>query len=147
MFRKLVGVLTLSLLSVSAHAELFPGGVCPSASVQTWSGSGGEVEFKEDSYVRNSAGVGFSSIKKNHDESCGRSACSADSSKILTQSPNFTIPNNAIDIESLPGVPNYISGNKIKLEDWQSIVVPSGIYFSSKEIELKDDSSLLQQHS
>ncbi|WP_299126711.1 DUF6701 domain-containing protein [uncultured Vibrio sp.] len=142
MFRKLVGVLTLSLLSVSAHAELFPGGTCPSASVQTWSGSGGEVEFKEDSYVRNSAGVGFSSIKKNHDESCGRSACSADSSKILTQSPNFTIPNNAIDIESLPGVPNYISGNKIKLEDWQSIVVPSGIYFSSKEIELKDDSSL-----
>lgn len=142
MFRKLVGVLTLSLLSVSAHAELFPGGVCPSASVQTWSGSGGEVEFKEDSYVRNSAGVGFSSIKKNHDESCGRSACSADSSKILAQSPNFTIPNNAIDIESLPGVPNYISGNKIKLEDWQSIVVPSGIYFSSKEIELKDDSSL-----
>ncbi|WP_172380421.1 DUF6701 domain-containing protein [Vibrio sp. Vb339] len=142
MFRKLVGVLTLSLLSVSAHAELFPGGTCPSASVQTWSGSGGEVEFKEDSYVRNSAGVGFSSIKKNHDESCGRSACSADSSKILTQSPNFTIPNNAIDIESLPGVPNYISGNKIKLEDWQSIVVPSGVYFSSKEIELKDDSSL-----
>lgn len=142
MFRKLVGILTLSLLSVSAHAELFPGGLCPSASVQTWSGSGGEVEFKDDGYIRNSAGVGFSSIKKNHDGSCGRNACSADNSKILAQSPNFTIPNNATDIESLPGVPNFVSGNKIKLEDWQSIVLPSGTYFTSKEIELKDDSSL-----
>ncbi|MFA0053868.1 DUF6701 domain-containing protein [Vibrio echinoideorum] len=142
MFRKLVGVLILFLFSVSAHAELFPSGICPSASVQTWNDSGGEVEFKENSYVRNSAGVGFSSIKMNHDESCGRNACSADSSKILTQSPNFTIPNSATDIESLPGVPNFVSGNKIKLEDWQSIVLPSGTYFTSKEIELKDDSSL-----
>lgn len=137
--------LMLIITSPLASANIFPEGSCPSGSIQTWLGSGGDVKFEGDSsQLINNKGIGYWTIIDNHNTSCGSSPCFVNWTKILREQPNVSVPSHAINIEDyVPNIDDYIDKKKIKLDQSDEIHLTSGIYFSELDIELKEGSKLI----
>ncbi len=128
--------------STSAFANVFTQGTCPTGSIQTWVGSNGEVKFEGSSKLLSNKGIGYSSIKVNHSTSCGIFRCFVDPTKILPQRPNFTIPSNAVLLESLDNASVFIEGNKFKLKNSDRLNLTEGVYYTDLDIELSGSSRI-----